>query len=110
AGGGIGQSSKINLLPIVKRGLVESYLEDIFPDLSLEEPTKKLAAKGRPFYYRIDFLWMVPVIGALTYYFFPYGLFSLAIIPVIIAYGIWQHRSAAYDIAGNQLTMRFRTL
>jgi len=109
AGGGIGQSSKINLLPIVKRGLVESYLEDIFPDLSLEEPTKKLAAKGRPFYYRIDFLWMVPVIGALTYYFFPYGLFSLAIIPVIIAYGIWQHRSAAYDIAGNQLTMRFRT-
>ncbi|HEX5564030.1 MAG TPA: PH domain-containing protein, partial [Sporosarcina sp.] len=109
AGGGIGQSSKINLFPIVKRGKVESYLEDIFPDLDLEEPTKKLTAKGRPFYYRIDFLWMVPVIGALTYFFFPYGLFSLAIIPVIIAYGVWQHRSAAYDIAGNQLTMRFRT-
>lgn len=109
AGGGIGQSSKINLFPIVKRGLVESYLEDIFPDLNLEEPTKKLTAKGRPFYYRIDFLWMVPVIGALIYFFFPYGLFSLAIIPVIIAYGMWQHRSAAYDLAGNQLTMRFRT-
>ncbi|MFC5602158.1 PH domain-containing protein [Sporosarcina koreensis] len=109
AGGSIGQSSKINLFPIVKRGRVESYLEDIFPDLELEEPTKKLTAKGRPFYYRIDFLWMVPVIGLLTYFFFPYGLFSLAIIPVIIAFGMWQHRSAAYDIAGNQLTMRFRT-
>lgn len=108
AGGGIGQSSKINLFPIVKRNKVEAYLEEVFPDLCLEEPTKKLTAKGRPFYYRIDFVWMLPVIGALIYFFFPYGLFSLAIIPVIIAYGMWQHRSAAYDMIGNQLTMRFR--
>ncbi|WP_432361688.1 PH domain-containing protein [Sporosarcina sp. UB5] len=108
AGGSVGQSSKINLFPIVKRGRVESYLGDIFPELHLEEPTKKLTAKGRPYYYRIDFLWMLPVIGALTYFFFPYGLFSLAIIPVIVVYGMWQHRSAAYDIVDNQLTMRFR--
>ncbi|MFS0691087.1 PH domain-containing protein [Sporosarcina sp. 179-K 8C2 HS] len=108
AGGSIGQSSKINLFPIVKRNKVESYLEEIFPDLHLEEPANRLTIKGRPFYYRIDFVWMVPVIGALTYFFFPYGLFSLAIIPVIIAFGMWQHRSAAYDIIDNQLTMRFR--
>ncbi|WP_262176212.1 PH domain-containing protein [Saccharococcus sp. Marseille-Q5394] len=108
AGGGIGQSSKINLFPIVKRDRVLTYLEDVFPDLYLEEPANRLTAKGRPFYYRIDFLWMLPIIGALTYFFFPYGLFSLAIIPVIIALGIWQHRSAAYDITGNQLTFRFR--
>ncbi|MCM3710273.1 PH domain-containing protein [Sporosarcina luteola] len=108
AGGGIGQSSKINLFPIVKRNRVMTYLEDVFPDLYLEEPANRVTAKGRPFYYRIDFLWMLPVIGALTYFFFPYGLFSLAIIPVIIALGIWQHRSAAYDITGNQLTFRFR--
>lgn len=108
AGGGIGQSSKINLFPIVKRDRVLTYLEDVFPDLYLEEPANRLTAKGRPFYYRIDFLWMLPIIGALTYFFFPYGLFSLAIIPVIIALGIWQHRSAAYDITGSQLTFRFR--
>jgi putative membrane protein len=108
AGGSIGQSSKINLFPIVKKNNVEDYLKEIFPDLYLEEPTNKLTAKGRPFYYRIDFVWMLPVIGALTYFFFPYGLFSLAIIPVIIAYGMWQHRSAAYDMNGNQLTMRSR--
>lgn len=108
AGGGVGQSSKINLFPIVKRDRVLTYLEEVFPDLHLEEPANRLTAKSRPFYYRIDFLWMLPVIGAFTYFFFPYGLFSLAIIPVIIALGIWQHRSAAYDIISNQLTMRFR--
>ncbi|MCM3745001.1 PH domain-containing protein [Sporosarcina luteola] len=108
AGGGIGQNSKINLFPIVKRDRVLLYLEDVFPDLHLEEPANRLTAKGRPFYYRIDFLWMLPAIGALTYFFFPYGLLSLAIIPAIIALGIWQHRSAAYGIVGNQLTFRFR--
>ncbi|MCG7346336.1 PH domain-containing protein [Sporosarcina sp. ACRSL] len=108
AGGSIGLSSKINLFPLVKKDQVETYLQEIFPDLHLEEPAKKLTPKGRPFYYRIDFLWMVPVIGALIYFFFPYGLFSLALIPVVIAYGIWQHRSASYDVVGNQLIMRFR--
>lgn len=108
AGGGISDGSKINLFPLVKRKLVERYLQEVFPDLHVETPVKKLTPRGKPFYYRIDFFWMVPVIGALTYFFFPYGLFSLAIIPAIIALGIWQHHSAAYDINGNQLTMRFR--
>ncbi|WP_339253477.1 PH domain-containing protein [Sporosarcina sp. FSL W8-0480] len=108
AGGGVGESSRINLFPLVKRREVETYLSQIFPELHLKEPAKKLTAKGRPYYYRIDFLWMLPVIGALIYFFFPYGLFSLAIIPVIIAYGLWQHRSAAFEIFDNQLIMRFR--
>ncbi|MDN4606332.1 PH domain-containing protein [Sporosarcina highlanderae] len=109
AGGGVGESSRINLFPLVKRSEVETYLSEIFPELYLEEPSKKPTSKGRPYYYRIDFVWMLPVIGALIYFFFPYGLFSLAIIPVIVAYGIWQHRSAAYEIVDHQLIMRFRT-
>ena len=32
----------------------------------------------------------------------------MLIIPVIVLFGLWQHRSAAYEIFGNQLTMRFR--
>ncbi|WP_318241648.1 PH domain-containing protein [Sporosarcina quadrami] len=108
AGGGISDSSKINLFPLVKRKMVERYLLEVFPDMHVDEPANKLTVRGKPFYYRIDFLWMVPVIGALIYFFFPYGLFSLAIIPVIMALGMWQHRSAAFDISGNQLTMRFR--
>lgn len=108
AGGGITESSKINLFPLVKKKKVEVYLREIFPELHLQEPQNKLTSRGKPFYYRIDFLWMLPVIGAITYFFFPYGLFSLAIIPAVIALGMWQHRSAAYDINDNQLTMRFR--
>ncbi len=110
AGGGGAEGAKINLFPLVKKTAIDGPLKELFPDLLLEEPTEKLPVRGKRFYYRIDFLWMLPAIGALTYYFFPYGLFSLLIIPVIILFGLWQHRSAAYDISGNQLTMRFRGL
>ena len=108
AGGGLGEGAKINLFPLVKKKVVNSSLKEIFPDLCLDEPTKKLPARSKRFYYRIDFLWMIPAVGAMIYFFFPYGLLSLLIIPIIILWGLWQQRSAAYGIFGNQLTMRFR--
>ncbi|WP_336824407.1 MULTISPECIES: PH domain-containing protein [Sporosarcina] len=108
AGGGVGDSSKINLFPLVKKNRLKEPLQEIFPELNLEEPNYKLTSRGRHFYYRIDFVWMLPVIGALSYFFFPYGLFSLAIIPIIIGMGLWQHRSAAIGLDGQQLTMRYR--
>lgn len=108
AGGGLGEGAKINLFPLVKKKVVNSSLKEIFPDLCLDEPTKTLPGRSKRFYYRIDFIWMIPAVGATIYFFFPYGLLSLFIIPVVILWGLWQHRSAAYEIYGNQLTMRFR--
>ncbi len=108
AGGGGAEGAKINLLPLVKKSAIYGPLKEIFPDLIFEEPTEKLPARGKRFFYRVDFLWMIPTIGVITYFFFPYGLFSLLIIPVIVLFGLWQYRSAAYGISGNQLTMRFR--
>ncbi|SUJ20237.1 Bacterial membrane flanked domain [Sporosarcina pasteurii] len=109
AGGGItGEGAKINLLPIVKRKAINTPLQELFPELILDEPTNQLPARSKRFYYRIEFVWMVPVIAALSYFFFPFGLFSFLIIPAVISWGLWHHRSAAYEIKGNQLTMRFR--
>jgi len=108
AGGGLGDGARINLFPLVKKQDINGPLSEIFPDLILVEPAGKLPTRGKRYYYRIDFFWMVPIIGALIYFFFPYGLFSLLLIPVVVLWGMWQHRSAAYEIFGNQLTMRFR--
>ena len=110
AGGGLTEGASINLLPLVKKRDINGVLKEIFPELIFEEPTSKLPARGKRYYYRVDFLWMLPVIGALTYFFFPYGLLSLLIVPLIILFGLWQHRSAAYEVFGNQLTMRFRVV
>ena len=108
AGGGLGEGARINLFPLVKKKDVNGPLKEIFPDLIVEEPVGKLPSRGKRYYYRVDFFWMVPVISALVYFFFPFGLFSLLIIPLVVLWGLWQQRSAAYEIFGNQLTMRFR--
>lgn len=109
AGGGVAQdSARINLLPLVKKKKAFAPLQELFPELSFEAPTKKLPSRSKGFYYRVHFIWMIPVIALCAYYFFPYGLFSLAIIPAVIFMGVWRKRSAAYEIRGNQLTMRFR--
>lgn len=108
AGGGLGEGVVINLFPLVKKKEIDGPLKEIFPDLITKDPSGKIPNRGKRHYYRIDYLWMLPAIAALTYFFFPYGLFSFLIIPVVVLFGLWQHRSAAYEIADNQLTLRFR--
>ena len=109
AGGGIaGEGAKINLFPLVKKTAVVTPLKELFPELVLEQPTIKLPKRSKRFYYRIYCYFVTPILVAASYYLFPFGMLSFLVIPVIILWGLWRHRSAAYDIAGNQLTMRFR--
>lgn len=108
AGGGLDEGATINLFPLVKKSMIIGPLKKVFPEIIFEEPTNKLPIRSKRYYYRIHFLWLTPVIGALTYFFYPYGLFSLLIAPIIMLYGLWRHRSGAYEIFGNQLTMRYR--
>lgn len=108
AGGSGAEGAKINLFPLIRRKELVERLEQLFPDYHFEEPKSKLPQRSKRYYYRIDFLWMIPAIGALTYFFFPYGLSSLVLIPIVILFGLWQHRSAAFTIHSKQLTLRFR--
>ena len=106
--GAAGDGSRIQLFPLVKKKDMYPPLQLIFPDLDIREPMQTLPKRGRRFYYRVDFIWMVPIIGLMSWFLYPYGLLSLLIIPVIVALGLWQHRSAAYQISGNQVTIRSR--
>lgn len=106
--GDAGDGSRIQLFPLVKKKDMYEPLQLIFPDLDVQEPMEKLPKRGRRFYYRIDFVWMIPIIVAVSWLFYPYGLFSLLIVPIVVALGVWQHRSAAYRLTGNQVTIRSR--
>lgn len=109
AGGGIeGEGVKIKLLPLVRRGKIQAILKELFPELITDAPTHKLPSRGKRFYYRIQYVWTVPLVIGLSYYFYPYGLLSLIIIPLVIALGVWRHYSGAYLLMENQLTLRFR--
>lgn len=106
--GAAGDGSKIQLFPLVKKKELFEPLQAIFPELDLREPVEKLPKRGRKFYYRIDFIWMIPVMALAGWFFYPYGLLSLLIVPLGIGLGMWQHRSAAYRVSGSQVTIRSR--
>jgi len=109
AGGSVGdKDQKIRLFPLVKKNQIKQPLQTLFAQLDLEPDWISSPKKAKPFYYRLDFLWMIPVVIAISFFFFPFGLLSVLIVPVIFMFGLWQHRSAAFAQTSNQLSLRFR--
>lgn len=103
-----GKDEKIRLFPLVKQAHMLPILAELFPDMQFQPELTKAPKRSVHFYYRLDFLWLLPVIGLMSYFFFPYGLLSLLIVPPVIAIGVWQHRTTGYALTGRQLTMEFR--
>ncbi|TQR21464.1 PH domain-containing protein [Psychrobacillus vulpis] len=109
AGGSLAEKDeKIRILPLVKKSKINPVLEQIFMDLHLEPSFTKVPKRSRKFFYRLDFLWIIPIAAAVIYFFYPYGLLSLLLFPLSFLFGIWQHRTAAYAVEGQQLVMRYR--
>lgn len=111
AGGGVeGEGARINLLPLAKRKVIEEPLSQLFPELILEKPSKKLPARSKQFYYLFNFYWSIPVMAIISYYAYPFGLFVFLLLPLIWLLGLWRHRSGAFHISGQQLTLRYRRI
>jgi putative membrane protein len=98
----------IGLFPLVSKQEVNGMLAELFPEIETSVELTPIPERSRPFYYRLDFFWVIPVVAAAGYFLFPYGLLALLIIPVIILMGLWQHRSAGWAVTGRQLTVRWR--
>ena len=108
--GGMGESARIKLFPLAKRNRVIEPLQELFPNLDFNMPEEKLSGRGKRFYYRFKLFLVLVAAGAVSYFFFPYGLLALILLPVVWAFGRWQYNTAAYSILSKQLTMRFRTI
>lgn len=110
AGGALGdKDEKIRLFPLAKKEVIIPILKELFPEMEWQPVMKKAPKRSLHFFYRLDFFWMFPVVILLSYFFYPYGLWSLLIFPIVILFAIWQHRTVGYDLARKQLTMEFRT-
>ncbi|WKA56696.1 PH domain-containing protein [Planococcus shixiaomingii] len=111
AGGALGdKDEKIRLFPMVKKTAMVPILNELFPDMEWEPALTKAPKRSIHFFYRLDFFWMIPFAGLVSYFLYPYGLLSLLIFPVVILFAIWQHRTVGYAMTSKQLTMEFRTV
>jgi putative membrane protein len=110
AGGSLEEKDeKIRLLPLIKKAEINSILEQVFQDLDLEPEFVTVPKRSRKFFYRLDFLWIVPLSTAVIYFFYPFGLLSLILLPLSYFLGIWQHRTAGYAVNDKHLVMRYRS-
>ncbi|MFJ7186290.1 PH domain-containing protein [Lysinibacillus xylanilyticus] len=103
-----GKDKKITLFPLIKKQECFETLEQLFPEINWRPEFIYSPKRARTTFYRIDFFWLIPIIGASSYFLYPYGLLSLLLIPLTVLIGIWQHKAAGYMIDGKQLTMRYR--
>jgi putative membrane protein len=111
AGGSIDdQDKKIRLFPLVKKSKIKQPLNQLFADFDFEPVWTTSPKRAKPFYYRLDFIWVIPVIVGISYFYYPYGLFSLLLGPIFVLLGLWQHRSAGVSLTRNQLSLRYRSI
>lgn len=109
AGGTLGdRDEKIRLFPLVKSRKMKPVLDELFPEFEWSPQLTRLPKRSRPFFYRLSIGWLTPVFALLGYFFFPYGLWALLLVPIIVAIGLWQHRSAGYFLGESQFTAQFR--
>lgn len=113
AGGGFGgeKDKTVVLFPLISRKKMAQPLQQLFPhfDLNLEEAIRP-PKRARPYFYRIDFIWLVPLMAALSYFFFPYGMLSLLLIIPVLLLGLWQFKTARFKISSEQITIMYRTI
>lgn len=103
-------SSKTNLLPLIKRRDIAKTLAQVLPQYVMDVPMTSSPKRAIPFFYRFDFLYVIPAIALLSYFFYPYGLLSLLLIGIFMLIGRWQWKSAAFSVHNTQLTIRSRLI
>lgn len=109
AGGSLAEKDeKIRLLPLIKKDQITPILVQIFPDYEFEASFTRVPKRSRKFFYRLDFLWILPIAGAVSYFFFPFGLLSLLLLPLSFLLGAWQHKTAGYWMDEKQLVVQYR--
>ncbi len=109
AGGGYGEKEKkIILFPLIRKKELYPLLGELFPQFDLGLNLTKPPSKAKSFFYRIDFIWVLPLVALLSYFYYPYGLLSILLVVPVVLLGLWQYRTAGYAILNNQLTLVYR--
>ena len=106
--GGKGGDKKIALFPLIKKVDCVQYLNVILPDSNWAPTFNRAPKRARAFFYRIDFVWLVPVIVVCSYFFYPYGFLSFLLVPLLILLGVWKWKTAGYMLDDKQLIMQYR--
>lgn len=113
ASSGFGEKNqKVTLFPLISKKKMNEPLQKLFPQFNfqLQYPFVQSPAKAKPFFYRLKLIILIPVLIVCSFIFFPYGLLSILLIPLVILFGIWQYKTNGFFIQNHQLVLRSRMI
>lgn len=109
AGGSVLEKSEtVKLVPLMKKDKAVALLTELFPEWDWNPEFTRAPKRTRKFYYRINLL-LIAIIGAvLSYFFFPYGLLFFLLMPLSIAFDIWNHKASGVAVRETYMAMQYR--
>lgn len=102
------KEDNVIILPFVKKKQAMVILAELFPEYEWELPLTKVPRKALLRYLLKPLYFLVLPIAALSYFFYPYGLFSLVFIPIFVLLAFWKYRTAGFSLSKLQLTLVYR--
>ncbi|KIL48576.1 PH domain-containing protein [Jeotgalibacillus campisalis] len=101
-------SNTIRLLPMIRSSEAPRILEEILPEY--EWSTDFTGAPKRSIFRYMfwNLLFISFIIAPVSYFFYPYGLLSLLLYPLLAGLSWLQYKSAGYRLSEDQLTVQFR--
>lgn len=112
AGGSVTNNESINimLLPLIKKSKLKKYIEECLPEYTIDVELTGAPRRSAKRYMLRTSLVSLPIIGGLSYFLFPWGLFSFALLPLTIYWGYLSYLAAGWNISNKQLVLRHRII
>lgn len=104
------KEDSVVLLPFTKKKQAIDLLEILFPEYDWQLQQRKVPKKALVRYLLKPVYILAIPIAAISYFVYPYGLFSLILIPIFVSLAYWQYRTAGFAIDDLQLTLTYRVL
>ncbi|WP_349730578.1 PH domain-containing protein [Peribacillus frigoritolerans] len=110
AGGSIEdkESLSIMLFPLIRKKHLHEKILEILPVYETTTEMTPIPKRALSRYVFHKFLYLIPIIGALVWFFRPWGYLSLLLVPLAIFWAYMQYRDAGWNIEGNLLILSSR--
>lgn len=102
------ESLSIMLFPLIRKKHLQEKILEILPVYETDTEMTPIPKRALSRYVFRKFLYLIPIIGALVWFFRPWGYLSFLLVPLAIFWAYMQYRDAGWSIEGNLLLLSSR--
>ncbi|MGG3480652.1 PH domain-containing protein [Peribacillus frigoritolerans] len=102
------ESLSIMLFPLIRKKHLPEKILEILPVYETDTKMTPIPKRALSRYVFRKFLYLIPIIGAMVWFFRPWGYLFFLLVPLAIFWAYMQYRDAGWSIDGNLLLLSSR--